>query len=254
MQTSFFNDAPLWALLLLIFGSLCLTAFVGAKLRGRLSPDPDDNASEGYLLSATLALLGLLIGFTFSMALARYDTRREMVVAEANAIGTAWLRAGLVDGAPGETLRKSLRDYGEQRLKLPQSADADAAESTTAALQARVWADMRAALPTMQQPIAATLVGAINEMFDDASSRRAERDARIPGLVLDILVVCVLTAGAMVGYVLGGASGRRHATVTGLLFLLLALAMTMILDLDRPWSGLVQVPQEPMVLAVAAMR
>jgi hypothetical protein len=253
MNGSFFSSAPLWLVLLITLAALCITAGIGMAFSSRRAADPEDNTHEGYLLSATLALLGLLVGFTFSMTLARYDKRRETVVVEANAIGTAWLRAGLVEGPIGDRLRSDMHAYGQQRLHLPDQADTAAAEAQSGALQTRLWADTRAAIPTLQAPIAATLITSMNDMFDAASSRRAEREARIPALVLDTLMASLLASAAMVGYVLGGKAGRRHAVVTLLLFLLLALAITMILDLDRPWTGFIRVPMAPLEQAVAAM-
>lgn len=254
MQNGILNGAPLWLVLVLGFAGMSGAAFLGIKLRARVRTDPDDDATEGYLLSASLALLGLLVGFTFSMALNRYEMRRQLVVTEANAIGTTWLRAGLVEGPQGEGLRASLRQYGDKRLRLPKARDVTAAEAADAAVQAKVWEDLRAALPTMSQPLGATLMTATNEMFDAASSRRAEREARIPGLVLYVLVFSAMITAAIVGYVLGGRSGRRHWMVTALLFAMLSVAITLIFDLDRPWSGLIEVPQSPMEYAVGGMR
>jgi hypothetical protein len=252
MQDGFFADMPLWLIVPLLFAGLVLFARTGIALRGRLRPDPHDDASEGYLLSSALALLALLIGFTFSMALGRYDTRREIVVAEANAIGTTWLRAGLVEGEAGIALRQSLKDYGKLRLRLPLAADPDKIEQETETAQAAVWTRLRAAVPTLSVPLVGPLVTSTNEMFDAASSRRWERAARIPALVLDIVVISSLISAGIVGYVLGG-QGRRHAVITALLFALLSLAIGLILDLDRPWSGLVTISQAPMEAAVAGM-
>lgn len=253
MQDSFLGDAPLWLLVPLLFGALVIFALTGTRLRGRLQPDPRDDASEGYLLSAALALLGLLIGFTFSMALNRYDTRRALLVAEANAISTAWLRAGLAEGPTGDALRRDLRDYGTIRLTLPQSQNIGATEEATGRAQTHLWSRTKAVLPTLSPPQVAPLIMAMTDMFDAASSRRWEREARIPSLVLDIVIVSALISAAIVGYVLGG-QGRRHAVATALLFALLSLAITLILDLDRPWTGLVTVSQAPMQAAVASMR
>ncbi|HEX7821885.1 MAG TPA: hypothetical protein VF463_14850 [Sphingobium sp.] len=172
MDGGFFGDAPLWLLLPLLFGGLALFALTGSILRARLRPDPHDDASEGYLLSAALALLGLLIGFTFSMALNRYDTRRDMLVAEANAIGTTWLRAGLAEGPAADALRRDLRSYGAIRLRLPDAENTGAIEDMSVTVQSRLWVRTRAVLPTLSQPIAATLVTATTEMFDAASRRR----------------------------------------------------------------------------------
>ena len=80
------------ALGLAMFAAMCVAAWLAARLRTALGGSAGDNPVEGYLLSATVALLGLLIAFTFSLAVSRFDARRAMVVAEANAIGTAWLR------------------------------------------------------------------------------------------------------------------------------------------------------------------
>lgn len=247
------GDMPLWMLAPLLFLGLVLSAWIGIALRGRLRPDPADDASEGYLLSSALALLALLIGFTFSMALNRYDARRMMVVAEGNAIGTAWLRAELVTGPTGDPLRRAMRDYAAIRLQLPRSADPNVVERDTARAQAVIWMQVRAAMPTLSPPLVSPLVTATTEMFDAASTRHWEREARIPALVLDILIVSALISSAVVGYVLGG-QGRRHALVTVMLFVLLSLAITLILDLDRPWSGAITISQEPMETAVAAMR
>lgn len=253
MHNGFLGTMPLWLLVPLLFLALILFARTGVTLRSRLRPDPHDDASEGYLLSSALALLGLLIGFTFSMALNRYDTRREMQVAEANAIGTTWLRASLAEGQAADAFRTTLRHYGAIRLKLPQDSDPARVEQETATAQSLVWTRMRATLPALPPPLAATVVTATTEMFDAASSRRWEREARIPSFVIDIVVISALISAGIVGYVLGG-QGRRHAVVTAMLFALLSLAITLILDLDRPWSGFVTISQAPMEAAVAAMR
>lgn len=253
MQTGFFNTAPLWLVFVSLFGALSLATYLGMVLSRSRRGVQDSHADEGYLLSATLALLGLLIGFTFSMTLGRYDTRRETVVAEANAIGTAWLRAGLLEGAQANALRASLRTYAQQRLVLAHSGNADLVEAQSTALQQQIWTQARAAAPAMPQPTAALLISGMNDMFDAASSRRAEREARIPAFVLDMLMIAVVASAGMVGYVLGG-NARRHGVATVVLLALLSLAIVMILDLDRPWSGLIRIPMTPLERTVADMQ
>lgn len=253
MHSDFFGSAPLLVLFLLMFVGLALFAALGMLLRGRLQATTTDGNAEGYLLSAALALLGLLIGFTFSMALSRYDDRREMLMAEANGIGTAWLRAGLATGVEGDALRKEMRAYILLRASLPEAEDAEQVEAQSADAQQRVWTAMRGALPGMPGPIGATLVNATTEMFDAASSRHWERVARIPSLVLDVLIACALISGGIVGYVLG-REGRRHWPIMSPVFALLSLAIVLILDLDRPWSGLVTISQAPMQQVAQAVR
>jgi hypothetical protein len=249
------ESLPLWLLGIILFVLLALVCRAGMWLRARRKDDGRSD-DEGYLLSAALALLGLLIAFTFSLALNRYDARRDLVLKEANAIGTAWLRAGLVEGTAGRDLQASLAGYTDIRLRLPLSggnADAALLERASASAQSKLWKQMTAATRDVPPPIAATIVTAFNDLFDIASARKAERAARIPSRVLEVLVLYALMAAAIIGYVLGG-TGKSHRTVTSILFVLLTLALLLILDLDRPWSGSITVSQQPMIDARAGMR
>jgi hypothetical protein len=248
------NSAPLWTIGICFFILLGAASWAGTWLRRALERGNEhDSPSDGYLLSAALALLGLLIAFTFSLALNRYDTRRAMVVEEGNAISTAWLRATLAEGPRGEVLRQSIKSYADIRLHLPESEARKEVEAQSARAQSLIWRDVRAAIPTMQPPLAATLVTATTEMFDAAASRKAERLARIPGRVLDMVGLYALLSAGIVGYVLGRRGDRRHAVVSMTLFLLLSLAFTLILDLDRPWSGSITISPQPIIDARAAM-
>lgn len=251
-----FDTAPLGLIGILLFLLLILFFRLGAWLRGRSKHVDGRTDDEGYLLSAALALLGLLIAFTFSLALNRYDSRRGLVVQEANAIGTAWLRAGLADGAAGAALQQSIARYADVRLDLPKSGDkAHVAriEATSSRLQSQIWREMKTDIATMPAPIATTLITAMNEMFDVAAARKAERQARIPSDVLIVLVLCAGMSAAIIGYVLG-STGKSHRTVTTILFALLTLALLMILDLDRPWRGAITVSQQPMLDMRAGLR
>ncbi len=244
----------LWLLGIVLFLLLAGVSTAGNLLRRRMRGGAEGSEGEGYLLSAALALLALLIGFTFSLSLSRYDARRALVVTEANAIGTAWLRAGLAGDQSGPKLQSAVTHYADIRLRLPENgaAGADAIEGETGRAQAALWAEMRAATRETPPPITSTILTSMNEMFDAASARRAERDAHIPGRVLEVLILYALMSAGIVGYVLGG-SGKRHRAVTSILFLLLTLALLLILDLDRPWSGGITVSQQPMHDARAAM-
>jgi hypothetical protein len=244
--------APLWVLGLIIFLLLSGVAQLGAWLRQRRRATEEDDRSEGHLLSATLALLGLLIGFTFSLALSRYDARRAMVVTEANAIGTAWLRAGLAEGEAGPRLQSAVARYADVRFRLPDQGETRSVEAATGREQAALWREMREAIKETSRPVAATIVTATNAMFDAASERKAERNARIPSRVLAVVVLFATLSAGIVGYVLGG-NRRHHRIVTAILFLLLTVTILLIVDLDRPWTGGITISQQPMVDARAAM-
>jgi len=248
--------APLWLIGILLFGLLMLSVRVGVWLRSRGKHADNRTDDEGYLLSAALALLGLLIAFTFSLALNRYDSRRDFVVQEANAIGTAWLRAGLVEGKAGQSLQQGIARYADVRLKLPTSrreTETARIDALSGRLQTQLWQEMKTDIATLPAPIATTLITAMNEMFDIASARKAERQARIPVDVLTVLILCTAMSAAIIGYVLG-STGKSHRTVTIILFALLTLALLMILDLDRPWHGAITVSQQPMVDMRAGLR
>jgi hypothetical protein len=245
---------PLWLLFPLLVALFLLCCVAGAKLRRRLANEPDERAPDSYILSAVLGLLGLMIAFTFSMALSRYDERREIVVSEANAIGTAWLRAGLIEGAGGAALQNSLTHYAELRSRLPHEGETEAVERETAEAQRQLWAQMRQSLGATP---AADLRHAHQRNERDVRhsrpARKAEREAHIPGAVVEILLLYALLSAGIVGYVLG-ASEARHRGITFVLFVLLTLSLVLILDLDRPWRGGVTVSQQPMADLVAGLK
>ncbi|WP_298199937.1 hypothetical protein [Novosphingobium sp.] len=250
----FLGTASLWLIGGLFLALLMGSCLAGRAMRFRLEPAGDvADQQDSYLLSAALGLLGLLIAFTFSLAVGRYDDRREAVIREGNALSTLWLRAGLVEGPAGEGLRQAIRGYADVRVALPDAADRPTIEARSAAAQARIWDGVRTALPAMAAPLGASLVGAANEAFDAASARKAEREARIPGRVLDVVSLYAAISAAIIGYVTGRRGHRRQLVEAGVLFLLLTLALTLILDLDRPWSGAVTVSAEPVREARTAM-
>jgi hypothetical protein len=250
---------PLWvigaALVVLFFvtseiGYLGFGIVRGARQRS-------DASDEVQVLSTALVLLALLIGFTFSMALSRFDERRREVVQEANDIGTAWLRASLYDNPPARQLQAQLKDYARTRVAGSMMSDNRAAcvemVQEGDVMRTRIWA--LTAATTAEEPTtpkAASLVAAVNAVIDTATRRKAAVDERIPVQVLGLLLVYSTISAGLLGYVFG-AYGAPHR-VTGLvLFFLLAMTLTLILDLDRAQGGGVRVSQEPMRDLIAGM-
>jgi hypothetical protein len=209
--------------------------------------EKDDAGGFG---SSALALLGLLIAFTFAMASERFETRRQLVVAEANAISTAYLRSQLFDEPFKSRLGAAYADYVRARPAFVAAghdkARLDAADAQLAAIQARIWADSGAAIRTPTgQPLTVSVLVATNEMFDLAASQRAALDARVPlGVRLALMVFALVTAG-IVGWTLEGKWPSRPLAPMAL-FLMVACAIGLIADLDQPRGGLITVPQAPM--------
>jgi len=245
-------------LLVLLIAALELGYRAGPWLRRRFDrPEPEADARE-FLLSAVLGLLALLLGFTFSLSLQRHEARRMLVVAEANALGTAWHRLDLFDEPARGRMAALLRAYVDSRLAwsegdtdLDPKAAAQFVRST--ALENQLWAEAVAAERASAQPVvAAKLLDPLNEAFDIAASRKAARAAHVPEGILNLLVLYMLIATFMVGHVLSGY-GRRQPIPTLTTIVLLTLALTAILDLDRPRSNGITVSQQPMLDLRAAM-
>jgi hypothetical protein len=206
--------------------------------------------STGYLVSSALALLGLLIGFTFSMAVERYDERRHAVSEEANAISTVYARAGLFNEPIATALKQAVTLYATDRRNFVAAGE-DAAKLAkvameTAAAQDRIWAIMKAALaePGSVALTTATLTS-MNEMFDLASTRQALIEAHIPITVMAVLIGFAVATAYLLGY--GSAHERQdHNAATTIVFALVAIAIALIVDLDRPRLGFIKIDQDPM--------
>ncbi|TCV95877.1 hypothetical protein EC912_102222 [Luteibacter rhizovicinus] len=248
-------DWALWLFGLVVLAALVAARELGLLARSRLrGADATEPASDGFTLTTVLGLLALLVSFTFSMSLNRYDARRELVVAEGNAIGTTWLRTQLLDADTREALNPLLRTYADERV-VYGSAPTDEAEAAsyarTSALQTRIWSTMTGGLePVRGTALAASVISTVNETFDLAASRKAARAAHVPRRVL-VLVLLLLYA-VVVATLVGWEKGRMRWSTT-MLFVLLTLAGMLIIDLDQPTRGAVRVSQQAVIDARAAM-
>lgn len=256
MVLHFIETAPLWQLAIASFFLMLLAWEGGVLLQARLrrTVQKDDVQDEGYILSGILGLLALLIAFTFGLALDRHETRRELVVTEANALGTAWLRTDLVDNP--EPLRDALRDYTKARVdfSLAPPSEMAAVHAAANAKQVKLWNVAVASLGNQKaSPLAPTVLGPINEAIDTAATRAAALDARLPASVAIILGLYALISAGMLGYVVARAGGKQRAASV-LLFLMVTMSFILVEDLDRARDGAIKVPQGPMVEALAAMK
>lgn len=250
-----FNDYSLLAIfvvsLVLILGAGEIGHWLGEWAARRGAP------GVSTLESAILGLLALMIGFTFSMALSRYEARRDGVVVEATAIGTTALRARLLPAPHSRETVKLLRDYVQLRLDItrrpvsPQEFDAAIARSN--AIQEALWQQAKAVAAKDNAMVPTGLfVQSLNEMIDDQEKRLAALNNRLPIVVLVALYGVSILGIGFAGYGSGIESKRTRVPVyiTGAL---VATMVLLILDLDRPGSGLIKVSQQPMANAAAAL-
>ncbi|TRW15082.1 bestrophin-like domain [Glacieibacterium frigidum] len=247
---------PVWLTAALLFGLLVAICEGGAHIhrdRGEA-----DQAEEGHLVGAALGLLALLLGFTFSLALGRFEERRELVVHEANAIGTVWLRADLLAPEPRAETRRLLISYADARLQLAAAGEdaqgVAAADARTEALQRDLWRVVTPAAAVMANaPLGAATVSDLTDMFDLADARHAALRTRIPTRVVVVLALYALISAGILGYTTQRGK-LRHRLATTALLALLAMTIGMVLDLDRPRSGAIVVDQSPLEDVRAAMR
>jgi hypothetical protein len=237
-----FADSPL-----LVFAcsvvALALCALLGASVAGKRGPWSSEVRDDfNLVLTASLTLLGLIIGFSFSMAVSRYDTRKNYEEIEANAIGTAYLRAGLLPGDAAAGSRALLKDYLEQRLLFYTTRDQTrlteiGAESSR--LQQQLWAEVSAAAAAQPTPIVAQVIVGMNEVFDSQSSTQAAWWNRIPEAAWALMLLISMICNAMVGYVAHRL--RPRGLVLLVLPLVLSIAFALIADIDGPRGGFIHV-------------
>lgn len=234
----------------ILFGSLLAGAALGAAFRvwrdRRSWTSAEKEGQDAYVVSAVLGLLALLLGFTFSLATDRFDARRLLVLQEANAIGTAYLRSQLL-GEPHRTrMSELLVRYTDNRITLAKARPDKAKELLTVndALIVDLWAATSAAFDSVKTlDFSSEFVDGMNEVIDLDASRKTARLARVPVEVFVVLFVCLVTSAAVLGYVLTQLRGRLAA---GLLLMLFTLVLLLIVDIDRPVVGGIVESQGPM--------
>jgi hypothetical protein len=246
---------PLWGVfvftLLLCLGSEEVgTALSRAALRR--SKDPD--APLGSLVGALLGLLAFTLALTFSMAAGRFDTRKELVLQESNAIGTTYLRAALLPPKEGLPIRSLLREYTALRLATRQENIATVVQKSEQ-IHTQLWAQTRLlAREDMDSEIRSLFIASLNELIDLHQSRKTHAlQYRIPGPVWAILFLLTVLSMTAVGYQ-GGMSGVRRLRGAPVLAVAFALMLLMIADLDRATDGFLKVSQQPLVDVQQSMK
>jgi len=236
-----------------LFLGMLLIAYLAFRLGRRRWQEADETPqSSGAITGAVFALLGLLIAFTFSGAFARFDARRQLIVQEANAIGTAYLRVDLLPAEAQAPLRESFREYAATRVAQQQYvSDTPAARkdyARTSGLQNEIWTQAVAASSGPEyQSARMLLIPALNEMIDIVTTRSTAIQTHPPLLVWIALSVIALACAGMAGYSASSAEQPKYFYFI-VFAAIIAFTLYIILDVEYPRYGLVRLDQVNQVL------
>src|SRR5271170_6793113 len=223
---------------------LWLSARAGVLLQKRHKIIESSREDFNMILGATLTLLGLIIGFTFSMAIGRYDQRKNLEEEEANAIGTEYVRADLLPATDAANVRALLRQYLDQRLLFYrvdnfQMSQLGQINSTTAQFQTKLWNAVTAPAEAAPTPVLSLAVSGMNDVLNSQGYTQAAWWNRIPISAWILMGAIALTSHLLLGY------GAQSAKAEGRLFLVLpfvvATSFALIADIDSPRGGIIRV-------------
>ncbi len=217
-------------------------SYAGVLLR-RWKPPMDSEEREDYalVLGATLTLLGLIIGFSFSMATSRYDMRKNYEEAEANAIGTEYVRTDFMPGASGEKTRALLKEYLQERIdfydarKREQLGEINARTGKT---QGELWAAVREVGAADRSAVSALVVNGMNDVLNSQGYTQAAWWNRIPTAAWFLMIAIAVCGNGLVGFYSGTKEARKAGMI--ILPLVLSISFMLIADIDSPRGGIIQ--------------
>jgi hypothetical protein len=257
MQSNGLLDAlPLWALFVVILLVVLFSVEFGYRLGKyrRSRREEEKEAPLGTMVGATLGLLAFVLAFTFGLAASRFDNRRQVLLDEANAIGTTYLRAGILPER-GEQIRGLLREYVSARLDAVRSGNLKEGIRRSEDIQQKVWTEAETVGNKNPNSIVVGLfVQSLNEMIDLHAKRvQAGVRSRIPGAIwLGLFAVASLSLATM-GYH-AGLSGTRRSLAILAVAVTFSVVIELIADLDRPFEGVLIVSQQALLDVQRSMK
>lgn len=244
------DPLSLW---LLFAGTIVVLLFAvegGYRLGGyrRRRSEQEQGPHVLALVTTTMGLLALVLAFTFSSAASRFEARKQMVVDEANAIQTTYLRAGLLPGDRGARVRKLLRDYVELRLEAVKPGNAEQTVRRSEELHRELWKEAEATARDEPNSVAAGLfIESLNRTIELHAMRvKVAVRSGIPGVLWAALFVVAVLNLMAVGYH-AGLVGTRRSLAIGTVVLSLSIVLMLVADLDRPQEGALRVSQQAMI-------
>ena len=225
---------------------LWFAAQVGAYLRRRRPLKDELREDFGLIETATLTLLGLIIGFSFSMSTTRYDLRKNYEEAEANAIGTEYVRAGLLPAGDAAAVQAQLRKYTELRIAFYRTRDHEElmqVDTDTAKLQSEMWSAVEAPAKAQPTPLMALTAAGMNDVLNSQGYTQAAWWNRIPSSAWALMIAIAICCNGLVGY---GARSAKGAMLF-ILPLVVSISFLLIADIDSPRRGFIHVVPQNLV-------
>jgi hypothetical protein len=248
---------PVWIVFLAAAATLILVTELGFRGGRHLGRAEKERAKfeTGSIQASVLGLLALLLGFTYSASMSNFQERRTLVVKEANAIGTAYLRAQLLQKPLAQQADLLLRRYTDLHLQwggAATEAQAAAIERQGAEIQKEIWAIAARAAEQDRSPISALFISAVNEVIDVGGERVASNSNRLPVQMFALLGVLAIVGMGLTGYGCGLAGERSFAATATVSLLIVALTIV-ICDIHEPRQGLIHESQQSLTDLRATM-
>ncbi len=241
--------------LVLSFAAMWLAARTGLSFRKR-QPNLEDSALKDLdlIVTATLTMLGLIIGFSLSMAVNRYDQRKTYEESEANAIGTEYVRADLLPPAEASRVRVLLKEYLDQRILFYRTRGGHQLveiNARTARLQSELWSSVKTPATAEQTPVLALVVSGMNDVLNSQGYTQAIWWNRIPPGAWLLMLVVAICSNLLVGY--GAHHAEGGTTRLLVLPLVLCIAFFAIADIDSPRWGIIRVSPQNLISLVQSL-
>jgi uncharacterized membrane protein len=233
-------DHPVLVLVLTL-PTFWISAIIGSSFRkGQQELEGEGHDDWNLLLGASLTMLGLIIGFTFSMAVSRYDQRKNLEEEEANAIGTEYVRAGLLPAPDAARVQTLLKRYLSLRIRIyhPSAAsETQEIDTQTAKLQSEMWSAVATHATAQPTPVAALILSGMNDVLNSQGYTHAAWRNRIPTGAWILVVAISIFCNLLVGY-----SARSRSIILFLILPIgLSVALFLIADIDAPRHGVIRV-------------
>ena len=232
---------------LIVFAVTMLALWLSEQAGGYLhrrqqNQEEAERQDVEVILASTLTLLGLIIGFSFSMAVTRYDQRKNYEEAEANAIGTEYVRAGLLPAPDASKVRELLTKYVSQRVLFYTTRNArelDQIDASTARLQSDLWSAIEARAVAQQTPVMALAVAGMNDVLNSQGYTQAAWWNRIPAAAWALMGAIAICGNLLLGYTSRRCDGKTKRSL--ILPLIVSISFFLIADLDAPRGGVIRV-------------